>query len=404
MSRIRARGPSQRQGSSENLKIVAIVFVALTVFALGACVLLYTELRKAYEEVVRTEAKAEEADRRWQRELQRAEALAKRSLGMADGMADGLDKTFGEDFKPVVLDEETDWTPESLVDLIEKLRNKITSLKARSEGFQKDVGDRDRTIGVKEKELKSVREVKEAEISKLRENMENEKISADRLTQDYEEKLTAFREETRTLRKALVEKEKVRKKEVEELKVEIENLAMKLEEAQRPPVEVAVFFEFDGKILDIDTEHKIVTIDLGRRDGVRHGFAFDVYPPGRPQRENVKGKMEISDAKQNVSTAKIMSEEDTNPIMIGDQIYNPLYSRHEKETFTLVGRFVPPHNAEWIWGLVEKHGGIPTRKVSDKTNYVVLGTDYEHLKDYKRVRELGLEVLRVQTLQKFFGW
>ncbi len=186
MGRIRARGSSQEQGSGENLKIVAVVFVALTVFALGACVLLYTELRKAHEEVVRVEAKAEEADRRWQRELTRAEALAKRSLGMEDGTADGLDKTFGDDFKPVVLKEDTDWTPESLVDLIEKLRNKITSLKTRSEELQRDVGDRARTIGVKEAELKSVREVKEEEISKLRENMENEKSSADRLTQDYD--------------------------------------------------------------------------------------------------------------------------------------------------------------------------------------------------------------------------
>jgi len=404
MGRTRAGVPLQGQGPSENLKVVAIIFVAATVFALGACVLLYTELRKMYEEVDRVEAKAKDADERWQRELKRAEALAERSLGASDGTADGLDKTFGKEFKPVVLDDDIDWTPQSLVDLVEKLRNKVTSLKARSEGLQRDLDDRDRTLSAKDKELKSVRDVKEKEIAELRGDLENEKSSADRMTQDYEEKLTALREETRTLRKALVEREKERKKEVEKLKVEIENLKTKLAELLRPPSEVAVFFEFDGKILSVDARYKKVTMDLGRGDGVRPGFTFDIYPPGRPQKESLKGKAEISEVKQNVSTAKIISEEDANPIMGGDQIYNPLFSRHNKEIFALVGEFEAPHTTEWIWDLVEEHGGIPTREVSDKTNYVVLGTNYEHLKDYKRARELGLEVLRVQTLQKFFGW
>jgi hypothetical protein len=403
---------TKQEGPSENIKVVAIIFVATTVVGLGASFMLYSEIRHLEDEIVKHKQKVAEIHQRYTAELERAEKLAEKILGTKEGTADGLDKVL----KPVIIAiektgeaaeelgaEAEEWKPLCLVDLIAKVRNKAISIKEENEVLKTQLEEQKVVYDNKQKELNALREKKEEEITQVRTDLANERASLRRTTEEFEEKIAGLQTVQRELRKKIEDMTRAHREEIEQKNVEIENYKDQIERLKKIPKPITAILEFDGTILASNTKLRVATINIGAREGVRPGFLFEIYPPGMPSEDKVKAKVEVKKVHDHTSTVRILRERLTDPILSSDCIYSPFYNPRKKEMFTLIGDFESPFTEERVTKLIKDHGGTPTREIMDETDYVVLGRNYEHDDNYENARNLGIEVLRIQTLQRFFG-
>lgn len=128
------------------------------------------------------------------------------------------------------------------------------------------------------------------------------------------------------------------------------------------------FEKADGRIVFVDTNRRVVTINLGSADGLRVGNTFSVYQKdnsgiGRRNMEDIKGKIQVTNIRgPHRADARILdpkdavkrrSEENSDdyyartaqysqnillrPIAMGDPIYSPAFTKGNVEKFSFVG-------------------------------------------------------------------
>ncbi len=398
----RRRKREARGETSDTLRIALIVTIALNLIFIGAVVMLYKEMIKRQDAVDQMKKQVEEVKLQYARELTRAEGLAEKLCGDKNATADGLDKVL----TPITLQaagEDVSWKPPHMIALVEHLRSRLAAVTEQLGEVKSQLAEQEKKYQVKVKELEELKKAKDEEIQKLTQALTKQRTEQEKMRQRMEQKITDLSTEIRVLRKKLVDIQKAHKVEVERYMVKIENLKERIAVLRKKPRGVKAFFEYDGKIVKVDDKFKMATINLGVKDGVRPGMRFSVYPPGPPSKDRIKGRIEVKKIGEETSIVRILEEKFGNPIVSGDRIYNPLYSPREKEVFALVGKFMHPYTEKELIRLVERHGGTTTRKISDDVDYVILGTDFENDPNYDKAKELGIEILRVKVLKKFFG-
>jgi hypothetical protein len=101
-----------------------------------------------------------------------------------------------------------------------------------------------------------------------------------------------------------------------------------------------------GRITARPNNGQVVEIDLGANAGLRVGQTFTIQPSsvardgGRPNGEG-KGTVEVSEVRDRSATARITAEtqENQDPILKGDLLYNPAFRKNAKDHVVLVGIF-----------------------------------------------------------------
>lgn len=130
--------------------------------------------------------------------------------------------------------------------------------------------------------------------------------------------------------------------------------------------------EADGTILDIASETRQVVLDMGRKDRAFPGLLFDIctYEQGRYV---AKGRLEIIDVQESVSTARITSEIDgkKRPIAKGDFIANPVFDRLRTPVFTLAGEFQRFNKAD-LASFIAATGAQVVDKLGPNVNFLVV--------------------------------
>lgn len=174
-----------------------------------------------------------------------------------------------------------------------------------------------------------------------------------------------------------------------ELNVAQERLAdamVKVGEIQPPPDEEAAARTPDGKVVLVDEAAGVVHIDLGSDDRVYRGLTFSIYDKtgGIPEDGISKAEVEVFAVDSKVSTARILSSDEKNPIATNDVVANLIWDKRKDNTFVIAGDFdlngdeEPEYDAvRRIGELVEKWGGTIAQDVSAKTDFVILGTEPE---------------------------
>jgi hypothetical protein len=134
----------------------------------------------------------------------------------------------------------------------------------------------------------------------------------------------------------------------------------------------ATELEADGSILDVSAETREVVLDLGSRDHAFPGLLFDIfaYEHGRYV---VKGRLEVIDVKDRISTARITSEIDakTRPIARGDSIANPVFDKRRPPVFTLAGEFQRFNKAD-LAAFIKATGAEVVDKLGPNVNFLVV--------------------------------
>jgi hypothetical protein len=140
----------------------------------------------------------------------------------------------------------------------------------------------------------------------------------------------------------------------------------------------------DGRVILVDDAARLVTINLGSDDRIYRGLTFSVYDNlgGIPRDGKPKAEIEVFAIDKKVSTARILSSQDKNPVATNDLIANLIWNSGKVNHFVIAGDFdlngdgEPDYDANAkIQGLIQKWGGATDNAVSAKTDFVILGTE-----------------------------
>lgn len=151
----------------------------------------------------------------------------------------------------------------------------------------------------------------------------------------------------------------------------------------RPDIEVAAFRP-DAKIVRIDSQAKVVYLNVGSNDHAYKGLTFSVYDSSVPIPEDGKGKAEIEvfEVSPNVSAARILNSSVNNPIVQQDIVANLIWDSQTSNNFVVVGEF--DLNGDGINDkdgntkvreLIQRWGGNIQDAVTIETDFVILGID-----------------------------
>jgi len=122
---------------------------------------------------------------------------------------------------------------------------------------------------------------------------------------------------------------------VKTLETRVDQQGKALDDVTRPTMEVP-----DGKITWVDQRTGTVWIDLGRADALRQQTTFSVYPIDITNlaKGGKKASIEVTRIRgEHLAEARIVEDTVSDPIMIGDKIYTPVWSPGEQVRFALAG-------------------------------------------------------------------
>ncbi|MCR9117742.1 MAG: hypothetical protein NXI22_12430 [bacterium] len=303
------------------------------------------------------------------------------------------------------------------------------------------INERDQDIENKKKELAALK-AQLASANKL--NADNlAAVKADRTK--IENAFTADRERmtasTKNLTSQISDKNKEfdklskeSKQKIQELEIDL-NKAVQLKDAFVAKVhkqESDTFESPDGRVTWVNQGQKIVWINLGPADGLRHQMTFSVFDKGETnvQEESAKGKIEVIRLiDRHLAAARILDDSIENPILPDDLIFSPSWHPGQRIHFALMG-FMDidgdgKNDRSRIRSMIELNGGIVDLEVLDDgttagpgmsidTRYLVMGpkatekTSPEMLRTITNIRgeadQLGVELLAFKKLLNQMGY
>ena len=120
--------------------------------------------------------------------------------------------------------------------------------------------------------------------------------------------------------------------------------ALKSLRKEKMEIEDLKFERPDGKLLFVDQQSQLCTVDIGAADNALVGMTFSIYSKnnsgvGRRQSDDdIKGKIEIVELiGNNEAKARVVSQKRSDPPAAGDPIYSPLFWPGQKIQIAVVG-------------------------------------------------------------------
>ena len=148
----------------------------------------------------------------------------------------------------------------------------------------------------------------------------------------------------------------------------------------------------DGKVTYVNQANKMVWLNIGAADGLRRQIRFSVVGQNEnnPIKAEKKASIEITQVVgPHMSEARIVDDNISNPIILGDQIFSPVWQAGRAEHFALAGTLDVDDDGRsdlaTVRNLIVSNGGIIDAEVGDdgkkigkmsvNTSYLVLGTN-----------------------------
>ena len=151
----------------------------------------------------------------------------------------------------------------------------------------------------------------------------------------------------------------------------------------RPDMEVAAY-KPDARIVRVDLQNNLVTLDIGAQDHVYPGLTFAIFQSNVPIPEDGQGKAEIEvfQVGQQVSVARILRSDRRNPIVPDDLVVNLIWDPKMSNRFMVIGEFdtnrdgrINPDGAAQVRELIERWGGVIQEDVTIDTEFLVVGAE-----------------------------
>jgi NAD-dependent DNA ligase len=160
----------------------------------------------------------------------------------------------------------------------------------------------------------------------------------------------------------------------------------------------------DGEITFTGKKQDICQVNLGREDGVKTGFIFEVFKYVKGGRRKSKGRIEIVKIENTCSQAAIIETINLadDPIVKGDHIISPFFDKHEVKKFLFVGELTNPvYSKKQITKLITETGAEVYRELSVYLDFIIAGKGAKETEDYKQAVNLGLTILSEREVIKY---
>ncbi len=151
----------------------------------------------------------------------------------------------------------------------------------------------------------------------------------------------------------------------------------------------------DGTIIQSQAADGFVVINRGHRENLRLGTRFSVF--NRHGGKNIiKGVIEVTKVEEQVAVARVLSEADgNNPIIVNDQLANPVYDPMKIRGFAVRGDFVHFSKDELKRFILES-GGRYDEDLTTNTDYLVAGDRCDPA--LQQAIKLGISILSEEQL------
>lgn len=186
-----------------------------------------------------------------------------------------------------------------------------SDLKEQVEGLNQEIGqqkakiqDYENKISEINNELSSERGAKEnalSEVSRIREASESvrkDKSALEIQLKAAQEELNNIRGQLAAIPKPDVKVEKTKAQEVQLEKIVVAPKAPQADTVVSAPVAASVTAPLEGKVLVVNREYDFIVINLGQKDGVNLGDAFDVL-----RKDKSLGQAKVEEVRDTMSVA-----------------------------------------------------------------------------------------------------
>lgn len=433
----------------------ALIFLVIVVVGLGASTyIFFSQEQEASKKLAEAEERANRQQNRadaaqfavillkrtigWSQEndaqIDAARAgLASRNVELADDIQK-IEETFNTDMKKFAAD--SNFPPERRNYRV--LPNYLLSVTQTKNDQLTSHDDRN-------KQLKTAVDTANAEMDKAKtafgEELAKKEVAIAKLDNDYiadRKRMTGELDSRQTViddkNKAFDKLTKESNAKIQELEIDL-NQAIQLKDGYAAKLrrqETDTFESPDGRVTWVNQGQKVVWINLGPADGLRHQMTFSVFDKGETnvQESTAKAKIEVIRLiDRHLSAARILEDTIENPILPDDLIFSPSWHPGQRIHFALMG-FMDidgdgKNDRSQIRSMIELNGGVVDLEVLDdgttagpgltiETRYLVTGpranekTSPEMLRTITAVHgeadQLGVELLSYNKLLNQMGY
>lgn len=260
---------------------------------------------------------------------------------------------------------------------------------------------------------------KDTQLEQLRRELSDQTEAASSKQSDYEKRITELRDQVSQLdadlRESKAVTESADRKHADEVaawetraKVQGSKLAFLDEPEAR-----------DAKVIAVSKDLDLGWIDIGANNRLARGTRFRVVS-GRPGATGVKAWAEVVGVEPQRAEVRFLEIADAlDPVVAGDQLYNPLYDPKGQRYALLVGRFSGRYNEKELKELLGQMGIQVQDKLDVNTDYLVVGgemyTDSDgnpvetpiqpsDLPEYKDAEGQGVQIVPLKDLRGYFAF
>lgn len=428
-------------GQNQGLQIALIIFVILTVLSMGFAVFTGTNVREL-RTAVETERKNARSNEQAFIEVQEELNFVKGLIGLKPtDVGDMPDKSsteaffqadlkkYGERLKAVdaaaAPPASYSQSIDAILTVLEQRNMALDAEKVKVADLEKQKASLDATYQAQVDQFKMQADAAEkaraeaaSRADQEAKNAQDAKASAlaaiDKLTKDLEAQRGDFTKKIDDQAQVIIGLEAALK-----TKDEFINTSIK---------QVDFAATYDGQITRINPSTRTAWVNLGTYDNLHKHLSFSVQPQGVPPGSKIKpkGRIEVIQILDNhLAECRIIEDDMQNPLLVGDNIYTPLWEPGQRTRFAFAGRIDldgdGSDDIDRVRALVDRAGGQIDAVISEtgqgdgeltiETRYLVLGplpAQKEGLEAYNTVldkaEKLGVQRVPVSVFLDQIGY
>ena len=170
----------------------------------------------------------------------------------------------------------------------------------------------------------------------------------------------------------------------------------------------------DGSLVEVSDSGAVGWIDVGGKDGLLAGTRFELLRRGKTGELVPRGKVEVREVMADMAMVGLVGKANVyDPMLPGDLIRNPHFSKDRTWHFYLLGDFPLSMSKEFVTGRLKELGAVVDDELSARSDVIVLGQEaltedggpaLTETDEYRKASELGLRVVRLAELSTFLRY
>lgn len=162
----------------------------------------------------------------------------------------------------------------------------------------------------------------------------------------------------------------------------------------------------DGEVVFGDALSNTIYINLGRKNKIFRGLKFDVFRLVDKGEKEFKGRIEVKRVMDKISETMIIEQvNQTDPIVSGDVIINPIFSENRPIYATFTEDNLTKPRIEKLIQDIREVGGVVENKVTSRTNLVIIDNENKGIEheNYEDAVKFQIPLVDEKTLMKYIG-